>query len=61
MGKVGGPSEPHFSIASVAEAVPPDKAWTGIRYWIVGCRGIDGSIIGWLNKMGLVSLSSYRV
>ena len=55
MGEVGDAPPPRFSVAAFTEAMPPDEAWTGGSNRVVGGGGIDGSIVGWLEQVGLVS------
>lgn len=56
VGKVGAVLPPHFSVAAFTEGVPPDEAWADRSNWVVGGRGIDSSIVGWLEHVGLVSV-----
>ena len=55
MGEVGDALPLHFSVTAFTEAVPPDEAWAGGGYWVVGGSGIDSSLVGWLDQVGLVS------
>ena len=54
MGEVGDAPPLQFSVPSFTNSVPPDEAWTGARYWVVGGRGIDSSEVGWLEQVSLV-------
>ena len=56
MGEVGDAPIAHFSLAAFTQSVPPNEAWTGGGDWVVGGGGIDSSIVGWLEKVDLVSV-----
>lgn len=54
VGKVRAGPSLYFSVAVFTEAVSPDEAWAGGGDWVVCGRGIDSSIVGWLEQVGLV-------
>ena len=61
MGEVGTVHPLHFSIAVFTETVPPDETWAGGGDRVVGGRGIDSSVVGWLEQVGLFSVFPCRV
>ena len=61
VGKVCAVLPLYFSVTPCIEAMPPNEAWAGRSNWVVGGWGIDSSLVGWLEQMGLVSVFPCRV